>query len=108
MLLGTKRITSGAIEVEIDVDDLIEEYEDEIVGSITDADLEEECESRGWYVDKDGFSPDENQKNLDDYHCLHKLYYNKEDLRRLICDICETSYHEPVDKLLENLKERLA
>ena len=107
MLLGTKRITSGAIDVEIDVDDLIEEYEDEIVGSIPDADLEEECESRGWYVDKDGFRPDENQENLDDYYCLKKLYYNKEDLRRLICDICETSYHEPIDSLLQNLKERL-
>lgn len=55
------------------------------------------------------FSADELARAIShDYHCLHKLYYNKEDLRRLICDICETSYHEPVDKLLENLKNRLA
>ena len=108
MLLGTKRITSGAIEVEIDVDDLIEEYEDEIVGSIPDDDLEEECESRGWYVDKDGFSPDENQENLSDYHCLDKIFYTKDDLYRHLCDICETSYHEPIDSLLQNLKNRLA
>ena len=43
-----------------------------------------------------------------DYHCLDKLFYTKDDLYRLIADICETSYHEPVDKLLENLKNRLA
>lgn len=43
-----------------------------------------------------------------DYHCLDKIFYTKDDLYRHLCDICETSYHEPVDKLLENLKNRLA
>ena len=43
-----------------------------------------------------------------DYHCLDKIFYTKDDLYRHIADICETSYHESVDKLLENLKERLA
>ena len=42
-----------------------------------------------------------------DYHCLDKIFYTKDDLYRHIADICETSYHEPVDKLLENLKNRL-
>lgn len=43
-----------------------------------------------------------------DYHCLDKIFYTKDDLYRHIADICETSYHESVDKLLENLKDRLA
>lgn len=43
-----------------------------------------------------------------DYHCLDKIFYTKDDLYRHLCDICETSYHESVDKLLENLKNRLA
>lgn len=42
-----------------------------------------------------------------DYHCLDKLFYTKDDLYRHLCDICETSYHEPIDSLLQNLKNRL-
>lgn len=43
-----------------------------------------------------------------DYHCLDKIFYTKDDLYRHLCDICETSYHEPIDSLLSNLKNRLA
>ena len=43
-----------------------------------------------------------------DYHCLDKIFYTKDDLYRHIADICETSYHEPIDSLLQNLKNRLA
>ena len=42
-----------------------------------------------------------------DYHCLDKIFYTKDDLYRHLCDICETSYHEPIDSLLQNLKNRL-
>ena len=42
-----------------------------------------------------------------DYHCLDKIFYSKDDLYRHLCDICETSYHEPIDSLLQNLKNRL-
>ena len=43
-----------------------------------------------------------------DYHCLDKIFYTKDDLYRHIANICETSYHEPIDSLLQNLKNRLA
>ena len=43
-----------------------------------------------------------------DYHCLDKIFYTKDDSYRHIADICETSYHEPIDSLLQNLKNRLA
>lgn len=43
-----------------------------------------------------------------DFYCLDKLYLTKDDLYRHLCDICETSYYEPIDSLLQNLKDRLA
>ena len=42
-----------------------------------------------------------------EYHILEKYFYTSDDLYRLLCDICETSYHEPVEALLEKLKSRL-
>lgn len=42
------------------------------------------------------------------YHVLRELFYSSDDLYRHLCDICETSYHEPIDSLLQNLKNRLA
>ena len=79
-------------DIEVDVDDVLSE-----IASDT---LVEELESRN--VD---FAMTEKSN---DYHILKKIFYSKDDLYRHLCDICETSYHEPVDKLLENLKERLA
>ena len=55
------------------------------------------------------FSADELARAIShDYHCLDKIFYSKDDLYRHLCDICETSYHEPIDSLLQNLKNRLA
>ena len=55
------------------------------------------------------FSSDELARAIShDYHCLDKIFYTKDDLYRHIADICETSYHEPIDSLLQNLKNRLA
>lgn len=58
---------------------------------------------------KSVFSADELARAIShDYHCLDKIFYTKDDLYRHIADICETSYHEPIDSLLQNLKNRLA
>ena len=55
------------------------------------------------------FSADELARAIShDYHCLDKIFYSKDDLYRHIADICETSYHEPIDSLLQILKDRLA
>ena len=54
------------------------------------------------------FSADELARVIShDYHCLDKIFHSKDDLYRHLCDICETSYHEPIDSLLQNLKNRL-
>ena len=79
-------------DIEVDVDDVLSEIASDI--------LVEELESRN--VD---FAMTEKSN---DYYILKKIFYSKDDLYRHIADICETSYHESVDKLLENLKERLA
>lgn len=55
------------------------------------------------------FSSDELARAIShEYHCLDQIFYTKDDLYRHLCDICETSYHEPIDSLLQNLKNRLA
>lgn len=55
------------------------------------------------------FTSDEQARAIShEYHCLDKIFYTKDDLYRHIADICETSYHEPIDSLLQNLKNRLA
>lgn len=52
---------------------------------------------------------EQNSKNLmDDYLYIHRWNHSKQELFYHLCDICETSYHEPIDSLLQNLKNRLA
>lgn len=79
-------------DIEVDVDDVLSEIASDI--------LVEELESRN--VD---FAMTEKSN---DYYILKKIFYSKDDLYRHIADICETSYHEPIDSLLQNLKNRLA
>lgn len=78
-------------DIDIDVDDVLAELDSD--------DLIKELESRNIDLTDSAMS--------NDYHILKKVFYSKDDLYRHLCDICETSYHEPVDKLLENLKNRL-
>lgn len=73
---------------------------DYVLAELDSDDLIEELEARNICLTDIAMS--------NDYHILKKVFYSKDDLYRHLADICETSYHEPVDKLLENLKERLA
>lgn len=67
-------------------------------------------------LDSDGLIKELESRNIDltdsamsnDYYILKKVFYSKDELYRHIADICETSYHEPIDSLLQNLKDRLA
>ena len=79
-------------DIDVNVDDVLSELDSDV--------LIEELESRNIDLTNTDMS--------NDYYILKKVFYSKDDLYRHLCDICETSYHEPVDKLLENLKERLA
>lgn len=79
-------------DIDIDVDDVLAELDSD--------DLIKELESRNIDLTDSAMS--------NDYHILKKVFYSKDDLYRLIANICETSYHEPIDSLLRNLKNRLA
>lgn len=79
-------------DIDIDVDDVLAELDSD--------DLIKELESRNIDLTDSAMS--------NDYHILKKVFYSKDDLYRHLCDICETSYHESVDTLLQNLKDRLA
>lgn len=79
-------------DVEVNIDDVLSEIDSNI--------LIEELESRNVDLAM--------TEKSNDYYILKKIYYSKDDLLRHLCDICETSYHEPIDSLLQNLKDRLA
>ena len=78
-------------DIEVNVDDVLSELDSDV--------LVEELESRNIDLTKTPIS--------NDYYILKKIFYSKDDLYRHLCDICETSYHEPIDSLLQSLKNRL-
>ena len=78
-------------DIEVNVDDVLSELDSDV--------LIEELESRNIDLTNTGMS--------NGYYMLKKVFYSKDDLYRHLCDICETSYHEPIDSLLQNLKNRL-
>lgn len=78
-------------DIELDTDDILTEIDDDT--------LIEELESRS--VD---FALTEKSA---EYHILKKIFYSKDDLYRHLCDICETGYHEPIDSILQKLKDKL-
>lgn len=79
-------------DIEVNVDDVLSELDSNV--------LIEELESRNIDLTNTGMN--------NDYYILKKIFYSKDDLYRHIADICDTSYHEPIDSLLQNLKDRLA
>lgn len=79
-------------DIEVNVDDVLSELDSDV--------LVEELESHNIDLTNTSMS--------NDYYMLKKVFYSKADLLRHLCDICETSYHEPIDSLLQNLKNRLA
>lgn len=79
-------------DIEVNVDDILSELDSDV--------LVEELESRNIDLTDTSMS--------NDYHILKKTFYSKDDLYRHLADICETSYHETIDSLLQNLKDRLA
>ena len=79
-------------DIDIDVEDVLSELDSNV--------LVEELESRNIDLTNTGMS--------NDYYMLKKVFYSKDDLYRHLADICETSYHESIDSLLQNLKNRLA
>lgn len=79
-------------DIDIDVDDVLAELDSD--------DLIKELELRNIDLTDSAMS--------NDYHILKKVFYSKDDLYRHLADICETSYHESIDSLLQNLKNRLA
>lgn len=80
------------IDVDIDVMDVIEELGND--------DIYEIAEMRGVIGDNE-------EDNTTNFFMLRKLYFNSDDLKRHLCDICDFGYHEPKDSLLNKLKDMI-
>lgn len=83
----------GYVSVYVDID--IDDVKDEVLEAISDDELIEELEKRGL----------EDNVNDNEYHILNKLYYTKDDLYEMLCDIVGCGYYEPKDSLLNKLKD---
>ena len=77
------------VEAKVDLDD--------ILSRIPTDDLILELDARNAEFDS--------LSNRDEYHLLNKLYYTKDDLYEMLCDIVGCGYHEPKDSLLNKLKD---
>ena len=83
------------VSVTVDID--IDEIKEDVLREVCDDDLVEELERRGM----------ENNVDNGEYFTLRKLYFNSDDLKRHLCDICDCGYHEPIDSLLNKIKDLL-
>ena len=79
------------VEAEVDIE--------EVLSKITTDSLIAELDAREEEFD--------NPDNRDKYHILDKLYYNKQDLYELLCDIVGVGYYTPKDSLLNKLKDMI-
>lgn len=41
------------------------------------------------------------------YYMLDKLYASSEDIKRHLCDIAQCGYHEPIESLLNKIRDLL-
>lgn len=86
-----------SITVEAEVDINLKDIKDEVLEMLDNDELIEELNARKVEFD--------NTDNSNKYHILNKLYHTKYDLYRHLCDICDCSYYEPKDSLLNKLKD---
>ena len=87
----------GTIYVNVDID------VDDIIGDIDAEDLIDELESRGYEIVKEKEDVSiENKAFL-----INRMFFNKQELYRHLCDICDCGYHEPKNSLLNKIKDLL-
>jgi hypothetical protein len=78
-------------------------YVSDIIDEIPTEDLIDELETRGFII------LDEEDKVSNDNKAFVKIrsFFNKDELYRHLCDICDCGYHEPKDLLLSKIKDLL-
>ena len=91
----------GTIYVNVDID------VDDIIGDINTEDLIDELESRGYEIVKEKEKEKEDVSNGNKAFLINRMFFNKHELYRHLCDICDCGYHEPKDLLLKKINEMI-
>lgn len=78
-------------------------YVSDIIDEIPTEDLIDELETRGYAVIKE----DEEYSNENKAFLITRAFFNKDELYRHLCDICDCGYHESKDSLLNKIKDLL-
>ena len=87
-----------SITVSAEVDIYLKDVKDDVLRMLESEELIEELRNRDDYYD---------EKESEKYHMLDKHYASPDDIRRHLCDIVGCGYHEPIDSLLNKLKDLL-
>lgn len=83
------------MEIEVDVF--------EVLGNADTYDIISEIESRGYEVIKEG----DDTSNENKAFMINRMFFNKDELYRHLCDIVGCGYHEPKQIVLDKLKDMM-
>ena len=86
-----------SITVSAEVDIYLKDVKDDVLRMLDTKELIDELKERDVNY----------EEKSEKYHMLDKLYASPEDIRRHLCDIVSCGYHEPIDSLLNKLKDLL-
>ncbi len=78
--------------IEVDIDDTVKVYVDDIIEEVDDVDLIDELKRRNLLAEKEYEKP---------------IPKEGTELRKLLCDILDISYHSSDSNILDGIKERL-
>lgn len=85
------------ITVSAEVDIYLKDVKEEVLAMMNNDELISELNERDVKVELES----------ENYHMLHKLYASPDDIKRHLCDIIGCGYHEPIDSLLNKIKDLL-
>lgn len=83
------------MEIEVDISD--------VLGDADTSDIISEIESRGYEVIKAG----DDISNENKAFMINRMFFNKDELYRHLCDIVGCGYHEPKQSILDKLKDMM-
>ena len=86
-----------SITVSAEVDIYLKDVKDEVLEMLDNDELIEELNKREVVYDE----------KSEKYYMLDKLYASPTDIKRHLCDIANCSYHEPIDSLLNKIRDLL-
>lgn len=86
------------ITVSAEVEVYLRDVKEDVLSMVDSEELIDILRKRDAYYD---------EKKSEKYYVLDKLYFNSDDLKRHLCDIANCSYHEPIDSLLNKIRDLL-